>query len=181
MSCPLAHTLSLRVSLQEIHGIVVIGRLVGSLLKHIALAALGLAVLLAPYFLVPARGAELDGPVSAHVVRVIDGDTAQVEAQIWINQRIDVNVRLTGIDAPEIGTHAHCDFERDKADQAKTYLASLIADRDVKLVGIETDKYGGRVDARILLDDGRDVSDLMLKKRLAMAYDGGRKTPWCKG
>ena len=153
----------------------------GSLLKHLALAALGLAALLAPYFLVSARGAPFEGPVSAHVVRVIDGDTAQVEALIWINQRIDVNVRLAGIDAPEIGSHAHCDFERGKADQARTYLASLIEDRDVKLTGIETDKYGGRVDAHILLDDGRDVSDLMLKKRLALAYDGGRKTSWCKG
>jgi endonuclease YncB( thermonuclease family) len=158
---------------------VVSGRSVGSLLKHIALAALGLVVLLAPYFLASARGAELEGPVAAHVVRIIDGDTVAVEAQIWINQRIDVDVRLAGIDAPEIGTHARCDFERDKADQAKAYLASLIDDRDVKLVGIETDKYGGRVDARIVLDDGRDVSNLMLKKRLAMAYDGGRKTPWC--
>ena len=115
------------------------------------------------------------------MVRVVDGDTVAVEAQIWINQRIDVDVRLAGIDAPEIGSHARCDFERDKADQAKAYLASLIDDRDVRLIGIETDKYGGRVDARILLDDGRDVSDLMLKKRLVMAYDGGRKTPWCKG
>ena len=158
---------------------VVSGRSVGSLLKHLALAALGLAALMAPYFLSPARGAELEGPVAAHVVRVIDGDTVAVEAQVWINQTVKVDVRLAGIDAPEIGSHAHCDFERDKADQAKAYLASLIADRDVKLTAIETDKYGGRVDARIVLDDGRDVSDLMLKKRLAMAYDGGRKTPWC--
>ena len=160
---------------------VVSGRLVGSLLKHVVLAALGLAALLAPFFVAFARGAELAGPVSAHVVRVIDGDTIAVEAQIWINQRIDIDVRLAGIDAPEIGSHAHCDFERDKASQAKSYLASLIGDQDIRLTSIETDKYGGRVDAHILLDDGRDVSELMLNKRLAMAYDGGRKTPWCKG
>ena len=161
------------------HGMVVIGRPVGSLLKHLALAALGLAALFAPHLLRPAHGAELEGPVAAHVIRVIDGDTVAVEAQIWINQRINVDVRLAGIDAPEIGSHARCDFERDKADAAKAYLASLIEDRDVKLAQIETDKYGGRVDARIVLDDGRDVSDLMLKKRLAMAYEGGRKIPWC--
>src|SRR5262249_25963629 len=108
-------------------------------------------------------------------------DTVAVEAQIWLDQRINVNVRLAGIDAPELGSHAHCDSERDKADEARAYLASLIEDRDVKLLGIATDKYGGRGDARILLEDGRDVSDLMLKKRLAIAYDGGRKSTWCKG
>jgi endonuclease YncB( thermonuclease family) len=155
------------------------GHPLGSFLKHLVLAALGLAALLAPYFLSPARGTELEGPVSAHVVRVIDGDTVAVEAQVWLNQILKVDVRLAGINAPEIGSHARCDFERDKADQAKAYLASLIEDRDVKLMGIETDKYGGRVDAHIVLNDGRDVSDLMLKKRLALAYDGGRKTPWC--
>ncbi len=158
---------------------VVSGPAVGSLLKHIALAALGLAILLAPFFLSAAHGAELEGPVRAHVVRVIDGDTARVEARIWVGQTITTSVRLAGIDAPEIGSHAHCDFERGKADDAKAYLESLIGDRDVQLTDIRNDKYGGRVDARILLADGRDVSELMLKQNLAMAYGGGRKTPWC--
>lgn len=158
---------------------VVFGFRVRSLLKHLVLAVLGLAALLAPYFLGPARAAELEGPVAAHVVKVIDGDTAKVEARIWTNQRLTIDVRLTGIDAPEIGAHAHCVSERGKADQAKAYLASLIEDRDIKLTRIKDDKYGGRVDARIVLADGRDVSNLMLKRHLAMAYDGGRKTPWC--
>lgn len=158
---------------------VVLDRSMGSLLKHLVLAILGLAVLLVPFFLSPARGAELEGPVAAHVVRVIDGDTVRVEARIWINQRIDVEVRLAKIDAPEIGSHAHCDSERDTAERAKAYLASLIEGRDVKLADIGTDKYGGRVDARIVLDDGRDVSGLMLAEHLAMAYEGGHKTPWC--
>ena len=151
---------------------------VRSLLKHLLLAVLGLAILLAPIVLASARSAELDGPIAAHVVRVIDGDTVAVEAHIWLGQKLDVNVRLRGIDAPEIGSHARCDSERDKANQAKAVLASLVEDRDVKLVEIGTDKYGGRVDAHILVD-GRDVGDLMIEKHLARAYDGGRKTPWC--
>ena len=159
---------------------VVFGSPVRSLLKHLALAVLGLIALLAPFFLGSARGAELQGPVAAHVLKVIDGDTAEVEAHIWVRQSIAISVRLAGIDAPEIGAHSHCDFERGKADEARAYLASLIEDRDVRLTEIRDDKYGGRVDARIVLGDGRDVSALMLKRRLAIAYDGGRKTAWCK-
>ena len=157
---------------------VVLSQALRSLLKHLALAALGLTLLLAPYFLKPAHGADFEGPVAAHVVRVIDGDTAEVEAHIWVRQNLDINVRLADIDAPEIGSHSHCDLERRKADEAREYLASLIDDRDVKLTDIHDDKYGGRIDARVLVD-GRDVSDLMLKKHLALAYDGGHKTPWC--
>lgn len=178
MVATLADTLSLRVSLEEMHGMVV-GSAVGSFLKHLALAMLGLAALLAPYFLGPARGAELEGPVAAHVTRVIDGDTAEVEAHVWVRQSLDIRVRLADIDAPEIGSHAGCDFERRKAEEARKYLTSLIEDKDVELTAIKDDKYGGRVDANMQVN-GRDVSDLMLKKHLALAYDGGHKTPWCE-
>lgn len=150
-----------------------------SYLKHLMLAIAGLAALAAPFLIGPAKGATLEGPVRAHVLKVIDGDTVRASAQIWIGQTITISVRLRGIDAPEIGSHAHCAFERDKADEAKAYLASLIEGRTVHLSDIANDRYGGRVDARIGLDDGSDVSALMLKKGLAMSYDGGHKRLWC--
>jgi micrococcal nuclease len=150
-----------------------------SFLKHLALAAIGLAALLAPLLPGPAHSAPLPGPVPAKILRVIDGDTVRVAAHVWIGQTVTIDVRLRGIDAPEIGAHAHCAFERDKADQAKAYLASLVEGRKVALTEIANDKYGGRVDARIVLADGGDASALMLKRGLAMSYDGGRKRPWC--
>jgi endonuclease YncB( thermonuclease family) len=44
----------------------------------------------------------LEGPVTATVERVVDGDTLAVRAKIWIGHEIDVLVRLRGIDAPEL-------------------------------------------------------------------------------
>ena len=48
-----------------------------------------------------AGGAAFKGPVAATVERVIDGDTIEVKAQIWIDQELRVAVRLAGVDAPE--------------------------------------------------------------------------------
>ncbi len=42
------------------------------------------------------------GPVAAHVSRVIDGDTFEASAAIWLGQAITVRVRIAGIDAPEL-------------------------------------------------------------------------------
>ncbi|WP_244483761.1 hypothetical protein [Rhizobium sp. Root482] len=47
-------------------------------------------------------GLEIAGPVSAEIVRVIDGDTVLVMARPWPQQIVEVYVRLRGIDAPEL-------------------------------------------------------------------------------
>mgnify|MGYP001996263084 CR=1 FL=1 len=45
----------------------------------------------------------LPGPIQAEVIRVIDGDTIEVRAEIWLGQYIETNVRLAGMDAPGHG------------------------------------------------------------------------------
>lgn len=52
----------------------------------------------------------LAGPIPAMVVKVVDGDTLNVRARIWINQELDTAVRLLGIDAPEL--NGACEAER---------------------------------------------------------------------
>jgi len=49
---------------------------------------------------------EIEGPVSAEILRVIDGDTLLVEARPWPQQTMEVYVRIRGIDAPEM--HSSC-------------------------------------------------------------------------
>jgi endonuclease YncB( thermonuclease family) len=44
----------------------------------------------------------LAGPVMARVIRVYDGDTILVRARIWVDQEIEIRVRLAGVDTPEI-------------------------------------------------------------------------------
>ncbi|HEY4265726.1 MAG TPA: hypothetical protein VGM72_10435, partial [Micropepsaceae bacterium] len=55
----------------------------------------------------------LEGPVSAVVQRVVDGDTIEVRAAIWLGQSLTVRVRIDGVDAPEL--KARCPEERQLA------------------------------------------------------------------
>ena len=50
----------------------------------------------------PQRLAEeaLAGPVRAVVERVVDGDTVDVRARIWLGQSLTVRVRIDGVDTP---------------------------------------------------------------------------------
>lgn len=120
--------------------------------------------------------AAFDGPVNAQVVRVIDGDTFEAAATIWLNQTIDVHVRIAGIDAPEL--HGHCSEERASAQAARQYLADRIGGGTVSLSDVRYDKYGGRV--RAVVRDGRgNVGQAMIDSGHARPYHGGHSQPWC--
>lgn len=116
----------------------------------------------------------IEGPVSAELLRVIDGDTLLVAAAPWPDQQITTYVRLRGVDAPEM--HARCAMARNEAQAALTALAALVASSDkVSLSNISGDKYFGRVIAEVTLADGRDPAHELLSMGLVTAYDGGRK------
>jgi micrococcal nuclease len=122
------------------------------------------------------EAAAFRGSVSANVVRVIDGDTFEADAQIWLGQSVDVRVRIEGIDAPEL--HARCDAELHKAELARDTLAKRINGASVWLSGVRYDKYGGRIRATVTDDQG-DVGQAMLAKGLARPYHGERRGSWC--
>jgi endonuclease YncB( thermonuclease family) len=151
--------------------------------RDLGFAALGLALLAAPFVLtVKAQGAEtISGPVGATVTEVIDGDTFWVKARIWIGHEVTTKVRLSGIDAPEIGSHAKCAAEKQKGEDARAYLTGLVGGQSVQLTDIRADKYGGRVDARVAVEGGAgkfiDLGELLVTKGFAVAY--GRAKPWC--
>jgi endonuclease YncB( thermonuclease family) len=122
-------------------------------------------------------GESIAGPVSATVVRVVDGDTLTVDATIWIGQHLTVNARIRGIDAPEL--HGACEREKTMAEAAKAKLAGIAEARPVRLINIENDKYGGRVLADIETAEGTNLATYMLATGLARAYDGGNRGGWC--
>jgi endonuclease YncB( thermonuclease family) len=122
-------------------------------------------------------GDVLSGPVEAEVLRVVDGDTLAVRAKIWLGQTIEIDVRLAGIDAPEL--HGACDRERDAAVRSKEALAALAEGHDVRLTNIKRDKFGGRVIANVGNDEAGDFSTAQLAQHFARAYDGGKRSPWC--
>ena len=133
------------------------------------LGALGLAAIVGKY--------EMTGPVVAEVLRVVDGDTLTVRAHIWIGQEVTTNVRLSGVNAPELS--GRCEQERNLAEAARRFLAERVEGRAVTLRKIGLDKYGGRVVATVE-DSAGDLAAALLAARLAVPYDGGRRGSWCE-
>jgi len=81
-------------------------------------------------------------------------------------------IRIAGIDAPEL--RASCAAERALALRAAGRTRGLLSrGRSIALHRVRMDKY-----FRVLADvevDGSDLGALLLRERLAVAYDGGTK------
>lgn len=119
----------------------------------------------------------LDGPLRAVVTRVIDGDTLEVEAELWFGVVQRTAVRVRGIDTPEI--KGRCAAERERAEAATDRVKTLVEGTRVTLGWITPDKYAGRVDAKVTLADGRDLAAILIADGHARPYQGGRRQGWC--
>lgn len=124
------------------------------------------------------RGVLLPGPFPADLVSVIDGDTIEVRVMTWIDQDTRVRVRLRGIDAAELSSD--CAEERAFAVEARAAMDGFLGQGRLLIADVGRDKYAGRVVARVLTADGADVGARMLAAGYAIAYDGGRRQPWCE-
>lgn len=125
-----------------------------------------------------AAGEVLPGPLPARVVEVVDGDTLEVEARIWLGQAVRVRVRLAGVDAPEL--RGKCAAERRAAGRAKAFLAATVGDGAIVLREVRYGKYAGRVLARVATAGERDLGRALLARGLARAYAGGKRPAWCR-
>lgn len=95
--------------------------------------------------------------VRGRVTFVRDGDTVDVRS----GER-DLRVRVYGIDTPERG--------QPWAAKAKRFTADMVGNRDVLLRVRAKDKYDRTV-AEVLLPDGRNLSEEILRAGLAWHYD----------
>jgi endonuclease YncB( thermonuclease family) len=125
----------------------------------------------------PVLADEIPGPVMAEVVRVIDGDTFEARIRIWLDLELTANVRIRGIDAPEI--RGGCQSEKDMAAIATQRLAA-VAVGEIILTHVADDKYFGRVVADVRAADGTDLASAMLASGVARPYDGGTRGGWCE-
>ncbi|MBD0413805.1 thermonuclease family protein [Oryzicola mucosus] len=117
------------------------------------------------------------GPVEATVIDVLDGDTFLAEAKVWPGHSVRVNIRIRGIDAPEM--RSRCESEREAAHRARDALAALLGARPILLSNIGGAKYYGRVLADVASGSGEVVAEAMLASGKVRAYDGGRRYSWC--
>jgi micrococcal nuclease len=120
------------------------------------------------------------GPVKAKVVRMTDGDTVGVIAEIWPGSYVSINIRIGEIDTPEKGGRAKCPEEAALAKKASAETERLLKDKEVLLYDIQYEKYGGRLLADVRTMEGVSAAQNLIDKKLARPYSGGKKEPWCK-
>ena len=127
--------------------------------------------------LLPLVAGDIAGPVPARPLRVVDGDTVRVEALIWIGQSVEVNVRLAGVDAPEIFKPG-CAAEREQGRRAAAFVEAMLAGEGAAaLYDVEADKYGGRVVARMETAQGEDIGASLIATGLAAPI--AERRDWC--
>ena len=97
-----------------------------------------------------------DREQQGHVVKVIDGDTFDMKSG---NDKI--RVRLFGIDSPERGQAFNV--------KAKEFTAALIADREVRVIIRNKDRYG-RFVGDVYRDDGLHVNSEIVRAGYAWHF-----------
>ena len=116
--------------------------------------------------------------VPAVVDYVLDGDTFAAGVKIDDDITITVRVRVINIDTPEM--NGMCETETQMAHVATDFVADLLPSGTVvELQNIKDDKYLGRIDANVILPDGRDLGNVLISEQLARPYNGGRRRGWC--
>ncbi len=119
-----------------------------------------------------------DKPIITKVDRVYDGDTFMITMDGLPSQLAQISVRIMGIDSPEM--HGKCWAEKEWAVSARDYLNTIIAGKFVTLTSCSWDKYGSRIDCDVWVD-GYNVGDNMLQHKMAVPYNGKKRSKnWCK-
>lgn len=108
----------------------------------------------------------------AKVKRVIDGDSVVIDIDLGFDTWIkDQNVRLYGIDTPEVRTKDP--LEKKHGKLAKQFVKQVLPEgSDVRITTVKDDDKFGRVLAIIRNSAGIDVAQELLQERLAVPYDG---------
>lgn len=108
----------------------------------------------------------------AKVKRVIDGDSVVIDIDLGFDTWIkDQNVRLYGIDTPEVRTKDP--LEKKHGKLAKQFVEQVLPEgSDVRITTVKDDDKFGRVLAIIRNSAGMDVAQELLQERLAVPYDG---------
>ncbi len=90
------------------------------------------------------------------VIAVADGDTFSI-----LSDKKVIRIRVEGIDAPEKGMPYY--------KVSKQYLSTLCFNKWISLKVITVDRYG-RIVARVILPNGKDISTQMIKNGMAWHY-----------
>lgn len=122
-----------------------------------------------------------DGSYDLRVIRVLDGDTVEIDAPFLpVELKQVLKLRILGVDTPEKGFRAKCEKESKMAELATDFTRSMVFGATTHRVLLKQwDKYGGRVLGDLLLDDV-SLKELLIDNGYAVPYNGEKKPNWCK-
>ena len=110
----------------------------------------------------------------ARIVNIHDPDTFTIIFS-WKDSFIKANIRLEGIDAPEL--HSEVEAERSVCLKGIDALNKIIGDKVVRVMIGKMDKYG-RILSTIYTLDGLNINQYLIDNNYVRDYDGGHKGPW---
>jgi endonuclease YncB( thermonuclease family) len=118
----------------------------------------------------------------AVIRRVVDGDTLAVAVDLgfglW-HYGMDgrgLHLRLLGCNARELEQPGGREAKRNLAELLVPY-GGVLGGSALTLHTVKDDKYGGRYDAAVQLDDGTDLVELLVSQQWAAAWDGTGERP----
>ena len=113
------------------------------------------------------------------VVKVVDGDTVDLEIDLGFSLTKKERCRIAGIDTPECRTRNKA--EKQYGQAAKLYMTGLL--KNAKELRVRTEKDGkyGRMLGWIYADDNElSLNEQMVVDGYAWQYDGGTKREFDK-
>ena len=113
------------------------------------------------------------------LLRVIDGDTIDVRADLGFDVSLRLRLRFAGINTPESRTRNK--EEKALGLAAKARLKEVLESAD----SIEFESFGKGKFGRVLAtpyvvhgDERTDVCQMLVREDHARLYDGGKREPW---
>lgn len=108
-------------------------------------------------------------PVLNH--RVIDGDTIEVDLELIPPLRYHGNVRISGIDCPEL--------QSSTGQRLKRFLERYLQDKKILCIYKKPYKFsGGFIGDIILVEEDKLLSEYLLENKLTRAYGSGKRSIW---
>jgi endonuclease YncB( thermonuclease family) len=125
----------------------------------------------------------IQGPVEADVISVTDGDTMKIAAMPWPDVVTVRDLRIRGIDTPEL--RGKCQHEKELAAAAKSFVVDLVNKnkKRVKLTVIGCNAAEGGGFSRCLANvtvGAVPIAGALIEKGLARTNSGEPRSSWCQ-
>lgn len=140
-------------------------------MKAAALILSGLLLAAAPAMAAPREY----GPYHVQVVRVIDGDTLELDILLTDHLTQRVRLRLRDVDTPELRGGQAC--EKKAAKAASQFVRSWVREATLTVTLFGRDRYGRELGS--LHKEGTTLGDALLAAGHARKYTRGKQPEWC--